>query len=360
MKIPLINITPEILNLISEIDEFKGQWKTLGILMPEKLNQLRKVATIESIGSSTRIEGVKLSDQEVEKLLLNIGSQSFKTRDEQEVAGYAEAMEMIFDSYDHINLTQNHIKQLHSILLKYSTKDSRHKGEYKKLSNNVEAFDHEGKSLGIVFQTTSPFDTPMEMQELIEWTNQEIDKKILHPLIIISAFIVYFLAIHPFQDGNGRLSRVITTLILLRSNYKYVPYSSLEKVIEENKNNYYISLRRSQKKIQTGDANIEHWLSFFLRALQKQKNNLQIKMDNLKLIIKLPELSERVIEIIKEQGKINITELQKLTNANRNTLKLRLKELVYDNIISQQGIGRSTFYTLNGHIQNESKEFSKN
>jgi len=350
MKKPLINITPEILNLISEIDEFKGQWKTIGMLMPEKLNQLRKVATIESIGSSTRIEGVKLSDQEVEKLLSNIGMQSFKTRDEQEVAGYADAMQMIFDTYDEIRLTENHVKQMHSILLKYSTKDSRHKGDYKKLSNNVEAFDPDGKSLGIIFQTTSPFDTPREMQELIEWTNNELEKKELHPLLVISAFVVYFLAVHPFQDGNGRLSRVLTTLLLMKSSYKYVPYSSLEKVVEENKESYYVSLRRSQKEMLTDQADIGHWLLFFLRALQKQKNSLQKKIDNLKLTTKLPELSEKIIEVIKNQGRANMTELNQLTGSNKNTLKLRLRELVNDNILTKHGAGKSTYYTLNGVV----------
>lgn len=351
MKIPLINITTEILNLISEIDEFKGQWKTIGMLMPEKLNQLKKVATIESIGSSTRIEGVKLSDQEIEKLLSNIRMQSFKTRDEEEVAGYADAMEMVFDSFEYMSLTENHVKQLHSVLLKHSTKDSRHKGEYKKLSNNVEAFDQNGKSLGIVFQTTSPFDTPREMKELIDWTNDELDKKVLHPLLIISSFVVYFLAIHPFQDGNGRLSRVLTTLLLLKSSYKYVPYSSLEKIIEENKDSYYLSLRRSQKEIQINNADISHWIIFFLRTLQKQKNTLQKKIDNLNIITKLPELSEKIIEIIKEQGKINLSDLEKISKANKNTLKVRLRELVSYNIISKNNAGKSTFYTLNGLIK---------
>ena len=347
MKKPLINITPEILNLISEIEEFKGQWKTIGMLMPEKLNQLKKVATIESIGSSTRIEGVKLSDQEIEKLISNIGMQSFKTRDEQEVAGYADAMQMIFDSFEYINLTENHIKQLHSVLLKYSTKDNRHKGDYKKISNNVEAFDPDGKSLGIIFKTTSPFDTPREMQELIEWTNQELENKELHPLLIISAFTVYFLAIHPFQDGNGRLSRVLTTLLLMKSSYKYVPYSSLEKIVEENKDSYYLSLRRSQKEIQMGKADINQWLIFFLRALQKQKNTLQKKIDNIKFITKLPELSEKIIEIVKDQGRVNITELYQVTSASKNTLKLRLRELVSNNLLTKHGSGKSTYYILN-------------
>ena len=135
-----ITITPEILKLIADIDEFKGQWKVIETLAPEKLTSLRRIATIESVGSSTRIEGSKLSDSEVEKLLSGLQTKSFASRDEQEVAGCADAMDMIFDSYEAIATTKNQIKQLHGVLLKYSSKDQDHRGEYKKVTNHVEAF----------------------------------------------------------------------------------------------------------------------------------------------------------------------------------------------------------------------------
>ena len=220
-------ITPEILALIAEIDEFKGAWRALGTLAPERLSALRRVATIESIGSSTRIEGSKLSDREVERLLANLEIKSFASRDEQEVAGYAEVMELVFRSWQDITITENHIKQLHRDLLVYSTKDARHRGEYKTSSNSVAAFDKAGKQIGIVFATATPFDTPRLMTELITWFNQANDDRRLHPLLVIGIFTVVFLEIHPFQDGNGRLSRVLTTLLLLRAGYAYVPYSSL-------------------------------------------------------------------------------------------------------------------------------------
>src|SRR5450432_4479461 len=155
-----LQITQEILALIAEIDEFKGAWRALGTLAPERLSALRRVATIESIGSSTRIEGSKLSDREVERLLSHLEIKSFATRDEQEVAGYAETMELVFRSWAEITLTENHIKQLHRDLLKYSEKDAHHRGKYKTLPNNVAAFDETGNQLGIVFETISPFDTP--------------------------------------------------------------------------------------------------------------------------------------------------------------------------------------------------------
>ncbi len=235
-----LQITPEILNLISGIDEFKGTWRALGTLAPERLRALRRVATIESIGSSTRIEGSSLTDQEVERLLSNLDIGSFASRDEQEVAGYAEVMQTIFDAFEELPITENYIKQFHRGLLRHSEKDTRHRGEYKKLSNSVAAFDDQGRQIAIVFQTASPFDTPRRMSELVEWFRQARESRQFHPLLLIAVFTVVFLEIHPFQDGNGRLSRVLTTLLLLQAGYAYVPYSSLESVIENSKEGYYI------------------------------------------------------------------------------------------------------------------------
>ncbi|HJZ24107.1 MAG TPA: Fic family protein [Candidatus Babeliales bacterium] len=349
MSVQLSNIviTPEMLKIISEIDEFKGAWQLFGRLTPERLQQLKKVATIESIGSSTRIEGAKLSDSEIEKLLSNLNTYAFKSRDEQEIAGYALTCEEVFQSYESMELSVNLIKQLHGWLLKFSDKDQRHRGEYKKLSNNVEAFDEHGKSLGVVFETTSPFKTPLEMQELVDWTVSELNQKNIHSLLIIGIFVVTFLAIHPFQDGNGRLSRILTTLLLLKSGYLYVPYSSLESIIEKNKENYYLALRRTQKTVQSNKPDFGPWLQFFLRVLLKQKNHLEQKMTREKILsLYVNELSSKIITLLHEHGKLSISEIERLTNANRNTLKKQLKDLVKSNTIARLGKGRATWYSL--------------
>ena len=259
LKTDTIQITPEILSLIARIDEFKGAWRALGTLAPDRLSALRRVATIESIGSSTRIEGSKLSDREVEQLLSNLEITSFATRDEQEVAGYAELMDLVFASWQDIPFTENHIKQLHQILLRYSEKETWHRGSYKTNSNSVAAFDETGAQIGIVFQTASPFDTPRLMTELVAWVNQERETARLHPLLIIALCVVVFLEIHPFQDGNGRLSRVLTTLLLLQAGYTYVPYSSLESVVEQSKEAYYLALRKTQGTIRTESPNWQPW-----------------------------------------------------------------------------------------------------
>src|ERR1700677_1936741 len=252
-----IQVTQELLALLSEIDEFKGAWRSLGTIAPERLSALRRVATIESIGSSTRIEGSKLTDREVERLLGNLEIKRFGSRDEQEVGGYADVMETVFRSWSEIPVTENLIKQLHRDLLGYSDKDERHRGEYKTLRNDVGAFDADGKMIGVVFETATPFDTPQQMMELVAWLNQARELRRLHPLLIVAVFIVDFLAIHPFQDGNGRLSRVLTTLLLLQAGYAYVPYSSLESVIENSEEGYYLALRQTQTTVRTDAARSE-------------------------------------------------------------------------------------------------------
>ncbi len=347
MDINQIVITPEMLALIAEIDEFKGSWRALGALAPERLAALRKVATIESIGSSTRIEGAKLSDRQIETLLSNLDQHSFTTRDEQEVAGYAEVMEILFESWETIPITENYLKQLHSILLKYSEKDERHRGKYKQVDNHIEAFNPEGKSLGVVLATASPFETPLLMEELIFFTRNAIEEKQLHPLLIIGIFIVQFLAIHPFQDGNGRISRVLTTLLLLKSGYSYVPFSSLETIIEENKDSYYLALRRTQQSLKTDRADYTTWLLFFLRSLKRQKDRLAQKLER-ELIFKtsLPELSVQILELAKAYGRITTREIEKYTGASRSTIKARLNELIQQKQLHRHGKGRSTWYSL--------------
>lgn len=349
MREPSITLGQDLVKLVAEIDEFKGRWEALKTLSPDRLSALRKVATVESIGSSTRIEGAKLTDAQVEELLSHIKIQSFKTRDEQEVAGYAEAMDLVFQAYEDMRLTENHISQLHLTLLRHSNKDERHRGSYKKLRNDVVALDEDGKQIGVVFETASPFDTPREMEELVAWTKKAIEEESHHPLLIISVFVVTFLAIHPFQDGNGRLSRVLTTLLLLRAGYAYVPYASLERVIEENKDLYYKALRRTQTTLKQQKPDWEPWVGFFLRSLKKQKDSLARRLDREKeeqgSNESLPELSLQVLALFNEHARLNAAQIEELTGANRNTLKVRLRDLVSSGRLRQNGKARATWYT---------------
>ncbi|MBP9094050.1 Fic family protein [bacterium] len=346
LKTETIQITPDLLTLLTEIDEFKGAWRALGSLAPDRLLALRRVATIESIGSSTRIEGSKLTDREVERLLANLEIKKFESRDEQEVAGYAAVIETVFAAWQHIPINENHIKQLHRDLLRYSDKDERHRGEYKKISNSVAAFDEDGKQIGIVFETATPFDTPRLMAELVAWLAEARDLR-LHPLLIVAVFIVVFLEIHPFQDGNGRLSRILTTLLLLQAGYAYVPYSSLESVIENNKESYYLALRQTQGTIRSDAPNWQPWLVFFMRALQQQMRRLAVKVEREKIVLAdLPELAVKILDYARDHGRVTMRDMVRTSGASGNTLKEHFRKLVKKKLLVQHGAGRATWYGL--------------
>lgn len=335
----------DCLNYISQIQEFKGAWKAFGNLTPVRLTAMKRVATIESVASSNRIEGNTLTDIEVASLLDNLSVKTFRSRDEQEVAGYADVMNLIFGSWENIPVTENVIKQLHQVMLRYCDDAANHRGQYKQLENSVAALQN-GKMIGVLFHTASPFETPALMQELVDWVNVGLEEKELHPLVVIAIFIVVFLAIHPFEDGNGRLSRVLTTLLLLKCGYSYVPYSSLEAVIEENKQTYYATLRLTQKTLSDETPNWEPWVHFFLKSLVQQVKRLEKKIEQEHLLKTVPEISIRILECIKQKGQVKMHELQDYTQAPRTTLRRHLDELVDRELVRQNGVRRGTFYTL--------------
>jgi Fic family protein len=343
-----IQITPQMLGIISELDEFKGRWQMLNKKHIPRLQSLKKISTIETIGSSNRIEGNKLSDAEIEALLSGVGRTSFKSRDEAEVAGYADLMNTIFENYDLISLSENYIKQLHKILLQYVDKDTAHRGEYKKLSNTVAAYDADGQEVGIVFETAAPFDTPRLMEDLVNWVRDNLSEPFYHPLIVIGIFVVVFLAIHPFQDGNGRLSRALTTLLLLKSGYTYVPYSSLESIIEASKDSYYRALNKTQRTLKIGAA-YDPWLEFFLSSLQKQKRHLESKLQGGPSVdARLSRLAEQIVRLAQRQEQITVQDVARELGANSNTAKKAVKSLVDSGYLIKHGATRGAWYVLAG------------
>jgi Fic family protein len=345
---PCISLTQEILHLISSIDEFKGEWRAMDRLGTAKLQSLRRVATIESAGSSTRIEGSRLSDREVEIVLGGLRAESFQSRDQQEVAGYALVTEMVQATWQDLRLTGNILLQLHRDLLTYSVKDERHRGAWKSLPNHVAAFDAAGKEIGIIFQTTSPFDTPQAMETLLSWHLKEEETPKLHPLLRIAVFVVVFLAIHPFQDGNGRLSRVLTNLLLLRAGYAHASYSSLESVIEHSKEAYYLALRRTQTTLASKSPDWEPWLVFFLRSMNVQIARLRERIGQLPVRddegINLSPTAMKLLSLLVEKGTLSVAEAEKATGANRNTLKDKFRELVAASLAELHGKGRGAHY----------------
>lgn len=340
--------TQNLINRISTIDLFKGNWQALEKRENKYLKELKRIATIESIGSSTRIEGAKLTDVEIEKLLKNVKINKFVSRDEQEVVGYYKTLDLILENYDSITLTENYIQQLHGILLKESKKDQRHLGEYKKISNKVIAKYPNGTEK-IIFNTTEPHLVNKEMSELIVWTNSQFDNKSLHPLLIIATFVYEFLSIHPFQDGNGRLSRLLTTLFLMKSGYEFVQYISLEHSIEEKKKEYYQALMNGQKNRYTEHEKIYEWTLFFLTSIENLITKLETKYQ--KYSKKKSYLNARqssILQIIKENQPVKVSDIfSQMENCSINTIKKDLQYLGAENLIEKIGKGRGTIYLFN-------------
>lgn len=334
----------EMSRLLGEIDEFKGHWRRVKELNADKLAELRRVTTIESAGSSTRIEGAELSDAEVAQVLQGLSIDSFRARDEAEVLGYSDLQTMIYEGLEAIDLTENHIKQLHAVLLGRTEKDERHRGEYKKIDNHVEATHPDGRK-EIVFHTESPFGTPLRTAELIAVTNAAFASAEVHPLVIVARFIVDFLAIHPFQDGNGRLSRALTTLLMLRCGYEYVPYSSLERVVEENKTRYYVSLRTSQLAMREHPDAFGEWLIFFLQALRTQKRQLEAKVDVERSMLQLSDAQQKVLDAVTSNARMTAPQLVTKLNIPGRTVRYHLDSLARQGLLEAHGQRRGRFYT---------------
>jgi len=337
----------QIIKLISYIDSFKGKWNIVEQKENIYLKELRKIATIESIGSSTRIEGAQLTNEEIKELLDNVEITKLKTRDQQEVVGYYDVLEMIYESFPDISISKNYIQQLHQRLLKYSTKDDRHRGNYKNLSNKVVANYPDGTQK-IIFNTTEPHLIENEMTDLIDWTNEQLKINEIHPLVIIALFIYEFLSIHPFQDGNGRLSRLLTNLLLLKNNYQFVQYVSFENLIEQKKKSYYEALMDGQKDRYTDTERINNWIIFFLSSLETLIQRLEQKYDVFKSKGGyLNDRQKRIKDFIEKEQPIKLNDLSKVfTDITIHTLKKDLQYLKNEQIIDSIGKNRGTIYMI--------------
>ncbi len=334
----------EIWRVISQIDEYKGRWIAGAQLNPQALGRLKRSVLVTSTGASTRIEGARLSDEDIEKMMRGIDIQKFADRDKQEARGYYELLENIFNSWKSLQISENSIKHFHKELLKFVIKDEMHRGEYKKQENKVIMVNQAGESVGVLFDTAPAYLTPKEMQELVEWTQESFKEKKYHPLLIIANFIVEFLAIHPFQDGNGRLSRILTNLLLLKHGYQYTPYVSHEKLIEDNKPEYYLALRKSQKTFKGEGEDIIPWLEFFFKILLKQS---QIAIDllsreNIEKLLSPKQL--QVWEYFQQAIELTPAQIAKATDIARPTINQALDKLLRLKKIERFGQGRATRY----------------
>lgn len=341
----LENIPGGLWTTIAKIDELKGRWIAGANLSPQTLGRLKRSVLVTSSGASTRIEGAKLSDEEVEKVIKGLNIQKFSDRDEQEARGYFELLEKVFSMpKEKLKFSESIIKSYHKELLKYVSKDERHRGEYKPQDNKVEMFDKDGKPIGVMFEPTSAYLTPKEMSELVEWTVASQGGKKYHPLLVVGSFVVEFLKIHPFQDGNGRLSRILTNMLMLMTGYDYMPYVSHEKLIEDNKADYYIALRKSQKSFNSKNSTIIPWLEFFLNIVLRQ-SEAAVKLmsgESMETILTLKQLA--VWDYIQSHDEATSGEMAKALKMPKPTVNQAIDKLLNLKKIERLGMGRGVRY----------------
>jgi Fic family protein len=340
----LDSIPDSLWRMITHIDEIKGQWSYGASLGTQALGRLKRSVLVTSTGASTRIEGARLSDEDVEGLMRGLSLQKLADRDTQEVRGYYEALRLVFDSWDNLELSENHIKQLHSLLLQYADKDQRHRGHYKTMDNKVEMRNEHGQAVGVVFDTTSPYLTPKKMQELVDWTNDALKSSSRHPLLVIGNFIVELLRVHPFLDGNGRLSRILTNLLMLRAGYSYVPFVSHERLVESSKVEYYLALRRSQKTFDSSRETIQPWLDFFIRACDAQAEQAMalLSADAIERLLSPSQLL--VWNYLGAGDEAAPGKIASATGVPRSTVAQALDKLLELGKIERLGLGRATRY----------------
>jgi Fic family protein len=336
-----LNIDWKLINLISEIDRFDANWTAIERKEGQSLKELKSIATVRSVGASNRIEGNKMSDEEVDVLLQEIDVTKLTDRDSQEVVGYFEVLDLISESYEGISVTENHIKSLHNSLMKYSTKEQWHKGNYKMHSNAVEASFPDG-TRQIIFQTTEAgFATEDAIRQLINWYNSETE---VHTLIKVASFVYDFLSVHPFQDGNGRISRLISTLLLLKNGYKWIQYVSFEHEIENRKNEYYQVLRSCQA--QRPNEDVTEWIMFFLNCLSNIQSQLMTKLQKNGLETQLSSKEKSIYTIIQNRPNIQSGEISEKLAIPAPTVKRILSELLKKGLIEKHGKGRNVSYTI--------------
>ncbi len=340
-----IPLSQDILARIAKIDQFQGLWQGSQRLSPQILGRLKSFVIITSTGASTRIEGAKMTDEEIARFLRGLKVNVPKGRDQEEVAGYADLIGRIFDSWRTMKLTEGWIQQFHSILLQFSAKDKFHKGKYKDGDNAV-VLTNEQKENVVLFNPTHSYLVKGEMLTAIEWTNERLKDRTIHPLLVIANFIFEFLAIHPFADGNGRVSRALTHFLLLQAGYSYVPYVSLDEIIEQTKVDYYLALRATQKNHGTENEDISSWIDYFLTALIEQCARARKIMDADQPEKLLSGKQKAVYQLFSPGQEMGVAEVvERLSGTiQRETVKQALTRLVKLKLLERIGQGRGTRY----------------
>lgn len=345
MKIHTLKFSPqnwmELVQELNQLDRFDAQWQAIERREQQTLKELKSIATVRSIGASTRIEGAHLSDKEVETLIENLDITTLSDRDQQEVAGYYDTLNLIGESYRDISITGSSIKHLHKTLMKHSTKDDHHKGDYKRITNRVERKEADGSKTPI-FETTPPgLATQDAMEQLVDWYNNDSST---HPLIRAALFVYEFLSIHPFEDGNGRLSRLLATLLLLKSGYVWIEYVSFEHEIEHRKKEYYKRLMDAQRNRPGED--VTEWVYFFLDCLKNIQQQLLEKVKKKEHRESIGMREQSIYSLVENYPGISSGEIAEKLKIPNSTVKRILADLVGMRNLIVHGAGRGTSYSI--------------
>ncbi len=333
-----VRITHENLMDISMLDTLKGRWPELKEKKGGQLSLMKAQTMIASNAASNRIEGGELRDWEVEKAISGITMASFRKQDVDDVRGFARAMSMISDDYELLPFSEGTIKRFHKVMFGGD--------EYRKTQKPIQylLFD-KGEP---VIENASPDEAPRLMRALVDETDTLFESKNYHPLIITGVFILHLLTINPFEYGNGRISRLMITYLLLKSGYSYIEYYPLESIIEETRNNYLSALKRSQSS-----KDYNPWISYFLKTLAKLALRLEAKLERDDAFYQaqrsddqLSPIERDILEVVRGSKALYTAELLSSLEYKAPTVKKALRELVRKEKLRQLGIGRGTYYEL--------------
>ena len=334
-------LTPEIVQMLAQIHEHKGEHAQV---KEDELNHLIEIARIQSTEASNRIEGIYTSDDRLQKLVKD--KTTPRDRSEKEIAGYRDVLATIHESYQYIPVKPGMILQLHRDLYKYSGMSIG--GNYKSSDNVIEEEDAQGNK-HVRFRPVSSWETPEAMDRLCQAYNDMCNSGQYDPLLMIPVFIMDFLCIHPFNDGNGRMSRLLTLLLLYRAGYHVGKYISIEKLIERTKFNYYDDLQESSANWHDEANNYIPFVTYQLGVILAAYREFA---DRVKIVSENTRKPNRVRDIIKSHlGTITKTEImQQCPDVSQTTIQRALNDLVKSGEIIKIGGGRYTSYTWNREV----------
>lgn len=346
MKIYQSTVTQELLNAIAELDEFKGAWRLLGKLSPERLKQLQKTALIKTVTAHLHASGSTITEQQTAQVLRAINADSFPAEVDQMAAGYLFVLQEIAMHYNQLSCTQLTIKQLHRWLCRYQKSVATSAGQYKKRPNQVVAAGGDNAISCLLSTTALPYQVEVAMEELLYAASLLRSQKQLHPLQIIALFVARFLLIHPFDQHNHLMVQILLELMLLHYGYGYVPYIAMVP-LHQDKEQLYAMLSRLYKGSEIQEQPYQSWMRFFLQRLLDQKRSLELVIEREQTLnLHISDYAATVLGLLQEHGKLSLGELVQLTGFNKHTAKKHVQELVKKQQIVMHGKARATWYTI--------------